>query len=102
MYENHSSILKIKECVHVENKFTFTNSTSITFGDEINQLDPKKAGIDNDLPTKILIGGSDRVSSYLSNIYNNSKNDNMYPQKLKLADVTPIHKKNENNINEKL
>ena len=95
MYENHSSILKIKECVHVENKFTFTNSTSITFRDEINQLDPKKAGIDNDLPTKILIGSSDIVSSYLSNIYNNSKNDNMYPQKLKLADVTPIHKKNE-------
>ena len=34
----------------------FTNSTTITFRDEITQLDPKKAGIDNDLPTKILIG----------------------------------------------
>ena len=29
MYENHSSILKIKECVHVENKSTSTNSTSL-------------------------------------------------------------------------
>ena len=52
MYENHPSILKIKENVNVENKFTFTNSTPNTFKNEINQLDPKKAVIENDLPTK--------------------------------------------------
>ena len=61
MYENHPSILKIKENVNVENKFTFTNSTPNTFKNEINHLDPKKAGIENDLPTKVLIGSSDIV-----------------------------------------
>ena len=60
----------------------------------MNQLDPTKASIENDLPIKILIGNSDIVCSHLSNIYN-SKNDNIYPQTLKLADVTPIHNKDE-------
>ena len=35
------------------------------------------------------------MSSYLSNIYNNPKKDHKYPTSLKVADVTPLHKKTE-------
>ena len=49
----------------------------------------------NDIPTKILIGSKDIVSNYLSNIYNNSKKDHSYPLSLKVADVTPIDKAKE-------
>ena len=62
---------------------------------EIRKLDPKKASMQNDIPTKILIGSNDIVSNYLSNIYNNSKKDHSYPLSLKVADVTPIHKAKE-------
>ena len=97
-YENHPSILKIKEIVKIENKFIFLDSTPITFENEINRLNPKKSGVENDLPTKILIGSSDIVSPHLAAIYNNCKNANMYPVNLKLADVTPIHKKDETTL----
>ena len=41
---------------------------------EIKQLDPKKACVENDLPSKIFIGSNDIVSKYLSNINNTYKN----------------------------
>ena len=56
-------------------------------------MDPGKASIENDIPVKILITTSDIVCTHLSQIYNSTKNENIYPQSLKLADVTPIHKK---------
>ena len=72
--------------------------TSEVYCPHISKLDPKKASIENDIPTKILIGSRDIVCGHLSNIYNNSKNDHKYPRTLKLADVTPIHKKDETTL----
>ena len=69
--------------------------TSDEIESEINRLNPKKACIKNDIPCEMLINCKDIVSNYLSNIYNNSKNDQKYPISLKVADVTPLHKKNE-------
>ena len=95
-YERHPSILKIKENVNDQNeKFIFMDTTPHVMKNEINKLDPKKASVENDIPTKILIGSQDIVCGHLSQIYNNSKNHHKYPQILKLADVTPIHKKEE-------
>ena len=73
-YENHPSILTIKEYVKVENKFVFKDSTADAFANEINRLDSKNAGIENDIPNKILIGSNNIVASHISMIYNNSKN----------------------------
>ena len=92
-YGMNPSILELKKNVNDENKFLFTSTTADAFTDEISKLDPRKAGIEKDIPTKILISISDIVCTYLSHIYNSSKNDNTYPQSLKLADVTPIPKK---------
>ena len=97
-YEVHPSILKIKENVNVEIKFTFTDTTPNVIKHEIGKLDPRKASVENDIPTKILIGSRDIVCVHLSKIYNNSKNDHIYPQTLKLADVTPVHKKEETTL----
>ena len=41
----------------------------------------------------MLIKRKDIVSSNLSNIYNNSKNDLKHPISLKVADVTPLYKR---------
>ena len=98
-YETHLSILKIKQIVNARNKtFTFTDTTPNIIKDEISKLNPKKASVVNDIPTKILIASRDIVCSHLSKIYNNSKNDYTYPKNLKLADVIPVHKKEETTL----
>ena len=56
-------------------------------------MDPKKAGIENDIPAKILMGSNEIASKYISKIYNNAINDCIFPLSLKFADVIPIHKK---------
>ena len=56
-------------------------------------MDPSKAGIENVIQTKILIRSSDIVCNHLSHIYSYTKNDNSYPQSVKLVDVKPIPKK---------
>ena len=94
-FENHPSVLKIKEYVNTEEKFSFTEVTSDEFQCEINQLDIKKATVENDIPAKVLIGTKDIIAGHLSSIYNNSRDDKNFPNSLKLADVTPIHKKEE-------
>ena len=45
----------------------------------------------------MLINSNEVVSDYLADIYiyNNFKNDEKYPTSLKLADVVPIHRKDE-------
>ena len=97
-YKTHPSIQKIKENATIENKFEFIDVTSDNIEREIRKLDPKKASIQNDIPTKILIGSNDIVCNYLSSIYNNSKNNQNYPLSLKVADVTPIHKSKERTL----
>ena len=52
----------------------------------------------NDIPVKTLAVTSDIVSYYLSNIYNDSIRSNNFPRSLKLADITPIHKKEDKTL----
>ena len=94
-YETHPSILKIKENVQLGTKFEFRDTSDDDIFTKIRTLDPKKASIANDIPAKVLIGSNDIVCSYLANIYNSSKNCENFPNALKAADVTPIHKAKE-------
>ena len=91
-YEYHPSIVKIKEKVGECNKFHFMDVSSQVFEKEIKNFDTKKASVENDMPTKILIGSSEVVSIYLRDIYNDSKNQQDFPLSLKLAVVIPIPK----------
>ena len=94
-YSKHPSIIKIKEYVTIEEKFSFSPTTSDEFRNHIETLDPKKATVQNDIPTKVLNITKEITSDYLSIIYNVSKQDQIFPDSLKLADVAPIHKKDE-------
>ena len=89
---------KIKENVNNEFKFSFANISSCEIQDEILKLNSKKASVENDIPAKILIGSCGITSPFLSEIYNKSKNHADFPMALKLADVIPVHKKDEKNI----
>ena len=93
-YEMHPSILKIKEYIMLEEKqFSFTLTSQEELQKEIEKVDSKKATVENDIPIKMLINTSDIVSNYLTTICNDSKTGQIFPESLKLADIIPIHKK---------
>ena len=65
---------------------------------EINKLNPKKSGTFKNIPTKHLIQTSDICSKTLLKIWNNEiVGDKHFPDKLKLADITPVLKLRQKN-----
>ena len=97
-YANHPSILKIQENVNNVSKFFFKDKRPLDFEIEILKLNPKKANLKGDIPTKMLIKTHDIISTYLSRFYNEAKQENKFPKSLKMADVLPIHKKDEKTL----
>ena len=77
--KNHPSIKIIKENIKVENKFSFKDTTPQELETQIQNLDTKKAIIENDILPKT----NDIVSNHLSNFFNKSKNEQDYPTLLK-------------------
>ena len=65
-YNNHPSVLKIKEHVKCDKKFVFNDVTTEKIERDIRNLDIKKAHIKNDIPTHLLVGTKDKVSTYIS------------------------------------
>ena len=61
----------------------------------IDSLDKKKPTTFNNIPARILVENSDIISPFITHIYNESKSKSDFPNSLKLADVTPAHKKDE-------
>ncbi len=91
-YEKHPSVLKINENVTLDEKFTFKDIGEKDVNDVIYSIDPKKASTENDIPAKILRGSGPVIASYLSEIYNSSKNGGKFPSSLKEGTVIPINK----------
>ena len=93
MFENHSSIICIKENVKVGNSFFFSVITTEDIKKEIKKLDSKKAGTFMDIPTMQLKQVCDIVCKPLAKIWNREIiQDKIFPAKLKLADISPIFK----------
>ena len=85
--------MKIKEHFTIDVKFSFKLRSNQDFENYITQLDPKKASVENDIPSKLLVETKEIVSDYIKKISNDSKFDEIFPTSLKLADVMPIHQK---------
>ena len=81
-YHAHPSILKIKQNVKLDEKFTFKDIGERNVNEPIFSMDPKKAGVDNDIPTKALIGSGTIIAPYLSKMFNKSKNEGTFPTSL--------------------
>ena len=96
-YENHPSVLKIKEFVKFDNKFSFWATTPYEMETVITSLDPSRTLPFNDIPVKVLKKCKDLISPFLSDIYNKSVTLSNFPNSLKLAGVTPAYKKDLNN-----
>lgn len=96
-FENHPSVVSIKENVKIDTRFKFSEIKVDDIRNEIKCLKPNKAGTFKNIPTKQLKQVVEIVSEPLMIIWNEEIIKNKeFPKKIKLADLTPIFKKLEN------
>ena len=93
--ENHPSVQKIQENMESNNIFDFTPVSESDILKCIKKLDPKKStGVDL-IPPKIIIAGSESLAIPIRDMANTIINRGQFPESLKLAQVTPIYKKDD-------
>ena len=90
-YENHPSILKIRSNHSGTVGFTFKNVTSSEVYKMILKLDCSKK-TSGSISNKILISSANVICPFITNIINSSIVDCVFPDKLKLAEITPVPK----------
>ena len=66
----------------------------------INNLDTSKATEQVDIPIKLIKDNKDLFSYFISGSFNNAANNDVFPNKLKQADIKPIYKKESRNEKE--
>ena len=94
IYNSYPSILKIKENVVIETKFSFTPISLEDIHSEIKSLNTKKAIPHMNIPPKQLKDVIDIIDKPLRNIWNEEILVKLkFPSRLKYADISPIHKK---------
>ena len=94
-YKDHPSIISIKKRCKGNSSFSFENLDRNYLHNEISKLNANKSCQENDIPTKIIKENSDIFSDFLISPLNNSIEKGEFPDILKLADITPVFKKDQ-------
>ena len=93
-FEKHPSILEIKKNIQVKDEFVFNFVQVWNMNKELENLKTKKATPTQNIPIKTLKDCLDVVSLPLTHIFNTELVTNgHFPDELKLADISPLHKK---------
>ena len=91
-YENHHSILKIKQSVGENASFSFSRVSENTVRQEISSLVKSKATPISSIPPSILKDHIDIFAEKIQIDFNESIINGIFPNNLKYADVSPIFK----------
>ena len=91
-YENHPSIIKIKSSVETTQLFDFNFVSSDDISKIINSMDSTKK-TNGAIPIKIVKLENKKVRKDLANCIHECIKESKFPNKLKIADITPIFKK---------
>ena len=92
-YNDHPSIKEIRGKVDTTQQFDFTVVSPTSVFHKLKQLQTNKAcGYDN-IPAKFLKLGANKLSLSLTPIINNSIMSSKYPDGAKMAQVSPLYKK---------
>ena len=94
-YSNHPSIRKIRNFAQNDDSFKFQKVSLEQMHTEIGRLNPKKVTTFKNIPAKVLKSSSKICSESMQLIFNDCVQNGLFPDLLKLADVTPLHKKEE-------
>ena len=93
-FENHPSVQAIKQKIFVNKDFHFSNIEASDVLKETTALNNKKNGPFGNIQTKLLKDVCDICAPALNDIWNNEViTQKCFPNNLKLADVTPVFKK---------
>ena len=93
-FRNHPSILDIRKNVSLTSRFSFVEVDITEMIAEINNLNVKKSGTFMNIPVKRLKEVVDIVAQPLTDIWKVEIVQGMkFASQLKLADITPLHKK---------
>ena len=92
-YKNHPSIIKIKEVREIPMLFEFNFLTMHEVALEIRNINSSKSNPIDSIPAKMIKENSSFFCTLLYNNFKNCISTCTFPNKLKLADVTPVHKK---------
>ena len=92
-FNKHPSIIKIKENVVVGDKITFSPTNLKNIEEKIVSLNMHKPTTLHNIPAKILVQYKDICSKYIYKFYNNCIRESVFPDPMKMADITPAHKK---------
>ena len=90
-FQNHSSIIKIKENHHGHLSFSAVEVEDVDR--EIDSLDASKAIQQNDIPVKIIKANRDIFSQFIMHNINEGISTARFPDILKNAEVKPVFKK---------
>ena len=91
-YENHPSILKIKESIPEGECFSFKKTDLKSVIKEIGNLNETKSSPIESIPAKILKDTYDIIAPKIVIDFNSSVTTGIFPNNQKLADVTPVFK----------
>ena len=92
MYRNHPSIIEIKS-KGFQKVFEFQNTTQEKVEGVLNKLEINKSQQPTDIPIRIIKTYSTIFAKFMSQAINESFTKKMFPDVLKLANVTPVYKK---------
>ena len=92
-FESHPSIYLIRNKITNGNNFKFESVPLSDIELEIRLLNPKKATAHKNILPKILKSSSEATVNFLHRLFNETITKGVFLDNLKLADVTPVFKK---------
>ena len=99
-YKKHPSIQRIKDNFKENDIFSFKPTDVISVCKEIDRLDLSKSASFDSLPAKVIKDLKNIISPEIAHYFNICIKTGTFPQNLKLADVSPIYKKNDKQCKE--
>ena len=97
-YENHPSIQIINNAYKDKLIFVFSQEEREEIINEIRMLNPNKASQRSDIPTKIIKENAEIFTEIIHPCFSHCIETGTFPNCLKNADITPIHKKGSKNL----
>ena len=94
-FESHPSISLTKNKITNRNSFKFEPVSLSDIELEIRLLNRKKATTHKNIPPKILNSSSEATVNILRRLFNETITKGVFPDDFKLADVTPVFKKDD-------
>ena len=96
-YREHASIKLIKDRINTRNanRFMFRFSTEVEIRRVIKTLSSKKAAGYDEIPAQFIRRIGMKLVKPLCLIFNQCVRENTFPDKMKMANITPLYKKND-------